>query len=61
MRWREITKQEVEKTIEEPEQREAIGINRFHLFKHFGVRFVRVTCVIEASKCIVISAVNKMD
>ena len=61
MRWRGIKKHEVEMTLKEPERREIIGPNRFHYFRHFGKRYVRVTCATEDEKLIVISAVDKSE
>lgn len=61
MRWRGITKQEVEAVIQEPERREATDYNRFHYFRHIGGRDLRVTCIIEGLKHIIISAVDKSD
>lgn len=61
MRWREISREEVELILKEPERREYIGPNRFHYFRHIGKRYIRVTCIQEGSKCIVISAVDKSD
>lgn len=61
MRWREITKHEVEHTVTDPERKENIGPNRFHCFRHIGQKHLRVTCVVEGEKYIIISAVNKSE
>lgn len=61
MRERNISKDEVERTLQEPEHKENLTANRSNYFHRFGSRHLRVTFVIENGKHIIISAVDKSD
>ncbi len=61
MRWREITKAEVERVLREPDRREWLGTGKFHCFRIIGQRHLRVTVALEGSRYIVISAVDKSE
>ncbi len=59
MRWRDISKEKVKQTIENPEKHEILSPHKFHYFRQFGKSFIRVTLVIENEKIIIISVVDK--
>ena len=61
MRWRGITKTEVELTVNEPENVKQIAPDRVHYFRRIRERNIRVTCAIESEKVIIISVVDKYD
>lgn len=61
MRWRNITEQEIIKVIREPDRKERLTTDKFHFYKSIYNRYLRVTIVLEESRIIIISAVDKSD
>ena len=61
MRWRKISKAEIEEVITLPDQKENIGFQRFHYFKAINNRYLRITLAIEDKNFIIISAVQKKN
>lgn len=61
MRWRGISKAEIEKTVMEPERTERIGPDRYHYLRSFASRNIRVTVVEETERIVIISAVDKSN
>lgn len=61
MRWRGITKKEVEEVLAVPDRRVLLPGMKFHCFKSIGKCYLRVTGALENNKCVIISVVDKSD
>lgn len=59
MKWRRISKEEIEKTLEAPDRTESCGGRRVNAFKSLGERLLKVSYVIEANEILIISVVDK--
>ncbi|MBI4435254.1 hypothetical protein HY630_01140 [Candidatus Uhrbacteria bacterium] len=59
MRWREITKMEVESTLARPDSVERLSSDKANYFKIINARRIRVTAIQEERQFVVISAVVK--
>ena len=59
MKWRKISKEEIEKTLEAPDRTESCGEKRVNVLKSLGKRLLKVSYVIEADKIVIISVVDK--
>ena len=59
MKWRKISKEEIEKTLEAPDRTESCGEKRVNAFKSLGKRLLKVSYVIEANEIVIISVVDK--
>ena len=59
MKWRKISKEEIEKTLEAPDRTESCGEKRVNVFKSLGKRLLKVSYVIEANEIVIISVVDK--
>jgi len=59
MKWRKISKEEIEKTLEVPDRTESCGEKRVNAFKSLGKRLLKVSYVIEANEIVIISVVDK--
>ncbi|TRZ77512.1 DUF4258 domain-containing protein [bacterium] len=60
MRWRKITKKEVESAIANPEKIENQG-KRKDIYSKVDKKYLRVSGAFEGSKIVVISVVNKKE
>lgn len=61
MRWRKISKKEVEMVIKEPEKIEGAKEKRKNIYGSINGKYIRVSCAFEGDKLIIISAVDKRD
>ena len=61
MNWRNISPDEIESVIRNPERVEPTERGRKNLFKRIGVRYIRVTVLESATHVQVITAVDKAD
>lgn len=61
MRWRKISKTEVETVLNYPDKSEETKNDRLHLYKTIKGRNIRVTIKLENGNLIIISIVNKSD
>jgi len=59
MKWRKISKEEIEKTLEAPDRTESCGEKRVNASKSLGKRLLKVSYVIEANEIVIISVVDK--
>ncbi len=61
MNWREISREEVESVISNPERVEPTEKGRANLFSRIGSRRIRVTVLETATNVRVITVVDKAD
>ena len=61
MRWRRISRQEVESVIRDPERLEPTERGRMNAFRWVGNRYLRVTFRELESSVLVISVVDRTD
>ena len=61
MRWRKISKDEVEKTLEKPDKTELTSEGRINAFKTIGNRYIKITYRELSEEILIISAVDKSD
>ena len=59
MRERRISKENVVEVMRSPQPQEIIGQDRYQFYRHFGKRFIRVTCQFEKGIFVIITAVDK--
>lgn len=59
MRWRGITKDDVERVLDKPESVIKLSSDKANYFKTIKGRHVRVTAIREADRLVVISTVIK--
>ena len=59
MKWRKISEEEIEKTLELPDKTEPCGEKRVNVFKSLGKRLLKVSYVINADEIVIISVVDK--
>lgn len=59
MKWREITEEEVNETILNPELVEDSIKDRKNAFKHINEKFLKVTFKTEGSRIIIITAIDR--
>jgi hypothetical protein len=61
MKWRKISKEEVELTLKKPDKTELIEKRRKNAFKSIGKRLIKITFREFPEEILVISAVEKSD
>jgi hypothetical protein len=60
MRWRGITKNEVERVLDKPESVIKLSSDKANYFKTLKGRCIRVTAICETHRLVVITAVIKV-
>ncbi|MDO8674686.1 MAG: DUF4258 domain-containing protein [Candidatus Omnitrophota bacterium] len=61
MKWRQISEEEVVRTLSSPDKTVVLEDNRYHVYKVIGSRNVRVTYRLSAGKVMVLTVVDKSD
>lgn len=61
MKWRNISKEEVEAVLTSPDKRELTEHGRINAFKQIGARYLKVTYNESSDELLIISAVDKSD